>query len=173
MPGSAAAVPSPKMAAGAGSSRREDGAAPGRRNALGWLRGTGWHRPPQRAPPSRGLPNPATERDLGSALLHHKETFPQPSSLSSPAPSPAKGAPLRLAAAPHFGVISPLLHEGPWGRVPCLSTPLLPKAAAAPFYLNNHNFHPPFHILPEAWTSKSIGSGRVPTLLLPLLLPTP
>lgn len=62
--GSAAAVPSPKMAAGAGVARREDGgggsgALAGRQNSLGWVRGAGWDCPPQPPPPSQGLPIPA------------------------------------------------------------------------------------------------------------------
>lgn len=125
--------------------------------------------------PSQGLPTPP--RKPRSSPAASQRTPPQPSSLSSPAPSPAKGAPLRLATPLILGSSLPCCmrgHSSPWrGVTCCLSTPLLPKAAAPPFYFNNHNFHPPFHTLPQEWTSKSIGSGRVPTLLFPLLLPTP
>lgn len=43
-----------------------------------------------------------------------------------------------------------------------------PKAAVALFYRAT----PPFYTLPQECTSKTIGSGRVPLLLLLLLLPT-
>lgn len=80
----AAEVPSPKMAAGAGFSRREDGgggsgALGGWRNSLGRVRGAGWDRLPQTPLPSRGLPTRPRRPRLSPA--DHKQP-PEPSSRS-------------------------------------------------------------------------------------------
>lgn len=98
--------------------------------------------------PFTGAPCPGTETSVQPwcILKNPPSLLPQ---LTRTFSSPGSRSP--LCNRPSFGIICPLFHEGPLsGRgVPrCLSTPLLPKAAAAPFYFNNHNFHPPFPTLP-------------------------
>lgn len=85
----------------------------GRVAGCAWLgEGSGMGPSPPETSPFTGRGRPR-HGDLGPALLHHNEP-PQPFSLSSPAPSPATAAPLRLAPALILGSSLPRCMRGHW-----------------------------------------------------------
>lgn len=194
-------MPSPNMAAGAVSLRGEDGRRGERRSSrvaeLAWL-GEGSVRGPPPPPqgPTTGTPPPP---DL---LPHGEPPPPLPTPFpSSPPPSPATRNPLSALPPPppppqFWGVSPSLVREVPlggrgadlgWGYPRPGSWVVvgvaLPAARWPPPHLPGILLHLhfilivifptlPLYTLPQEWTSKTIGSGRVVLLLL-LLLPTP
>lgn len=60
-----------------------------------------------------GTPYSATETSVQPCCI--TQNAPQPSSLSSPRTFSSQGSPSPPCYPPHFGVIPPLLHEGPRG----------------------------------------------------------